>query len=578
MDFKKKIYQVFVSSTYRDLQLERNAAMSAIVDMGNVPIGMEHFPAGNEEQFEYIKKLIDSVDYYILIIAGCYGTICPRTGISYTEMEFDYAIKKQIPVAVLVRKDIENLKPTQKETDDIDKQRAIKAFREKVTRDRVCDFWDTQDQLKYVLRKALDNLIETKPRIGFTRDVIVDTTEINNLRTENNDLKRRLKQLHDSMPKIASGEDKYVFEYTDFIAGGETIRESFTWNEIFKAIAPYIVKPMSPSIIGDAISDTLLDGKRISDSQERDVLNQFIALDLISVTNYFIDGEGPDVSCTLSDHGRRIYASFTVKTKPTKTDRPLWEVLMNYRDLSKEEFKSAYDGCIEQLKSGQIEDAALLAIIVSTYAELHDNGIPLSDDNQKLLRSSIYSILYNTGNQDRLHGVYLRYSRSLSMNGFSKVKTPTVVEYCDYFYSTYNTLKQRFKNQMTLILENLTDENVVELRYLLSESPDNGKTYSSMAILKDVDLASVLSGIKRIKEKSRNDFACFIEVRYDLAVQVQLVEEQFKNEEGSLKWLYENLNNYAKSLDVFDQFSYKRLLSALCKSIQRINGDLKRLV
>lgn len=60
-----KIYQIFVSSTYEDLKMERQEVMAAVVSTGNVPIGMEYFPAGNAAPFDYIKKQIDGADYYI---------------------------------------------------------------------------------------------------------------------------------------------------------------------------------------------------------------------------------------------------------------------------------------------------------------------------------------------------------------------------------------------------------------------------------------------------------------------------------------------------------------------------------
>ena len=36
---------------------------------------MEWFPGIDEEQFKYIKQVIDDSDYYVLILGGLYGTI-----------------------------------------------------------------------------------------------------------------------------------------------------------------------------------------------------------------------------------------------------------------------------------------------------------------------------------------------------------------------------------------------------------------------------------------------------------------------------------------------------------------------
>ena len=68
-------YQVFISSTYEDLKTERQAAISCLLDLNCIPVGMEQFPASSLSQWEYIKKMIDMSDYYLLIVAGKYGSI-----------------------------------------------------------------------------------------------------------------------------------------------------------------------------------------------------------------------------------------------------------------------------------------------------------------------------------------------------------------------------------------------------------------------------------------------------------------------------------------------------------------------
>ena len=73
----EKRYQIFISSTYSDLLEERRAVMDAILDLKCFPSGMEMFPAVDMEQFEYIKQIIDESDYYVLLLAGRYGSTAP---------------------------------------------------------------------------------------------------------------------------------------------------------------------------------------------------------------------------------------------------------------------------------------------------------------------------------------------------------------------------------------------------------------------------------------------------------------------------------------------------------------------
>jgi hypothetical protein len=64
-----KRYQVFVSSTFVDLQNERQKVIHALLEQDCFPSGMELFPAANDDQWTLIKKVINECDYYLVIIA-----------------------------------------------------------------------------------------------------------------------------------------------------------------------------------------------------------------------------------------------------------------------------------------------------------------------------------------------------------------------------------------------------------------------------------------------------------------------------------------------------------------------------
>ncbi len=132
----EKKYQVFISSTYSDLIEERKGLFDAILTTDCIPSGMESFVATDDEQFEVIKKVIDLCDYYILLIGGRYGTINDKTGKSYTEMEYDYAISKKIPVLVFARNNIDSLPNDKKENDEQKKTKLI-IFKDRAMKNRL---------------------------------------------------------------------------------------------------------------------------------------------------------------------------------------------------------------------------------------------------------------------------------------------------------------------------------------------------------------------------------------------------------------------------------------------------------
>ena len=95
-------YQIFISSTYKDLIPEREQVMKSILRLGHIPIGMEQFNAANETQWEMIKRRIEESDYYLVIVAHRYGSVEEESGLSYTEKEYDYAVAQGVPAMAFV--------------------------------------------------------------------------------------------------------------------------------------------------------------------------------------------------------------------------------------------------------------------------------------------------------------------------------------------------------------------------------------------------------------------------------------------------------------------------------------------
>ena len=81
-------HQVCVSSTDVDLIEERSEVMQARLALECVPTGMELFPAANDTQWDWIKRVIGGSDYYLVIAGGRYGSVSKDSGLSFTEMEY----------------------------------------------------------------------------------------------------------------------------------------------------------------------------------------------------------------------------------------------------------------------------------------------------------------------------------------------------------------------------------------------------------------------------------------------------------------------------------------------------------
>ncbi|MEH6675352.1 MAG: DUF4062 domain-containing protein [Sulfitobacter sp.] len=171
-----KRYQVFISSTYEDLKDERKAVEETVLRAGDIPVGMEAFPAADEEQFEFIKSVIDNCDYYVLIIAGRYGSLA-ADGKSYTEKEYDYAVSVGVPVLFLLRSDLTKLSVDKSEALP-ESQEKLRLFIVEASTNRIRKNWSTVDGLKLAVREALDHAKVTKVRPGWVRGNLLANSEV----------------------------------------------------------------------------------------------------------------------------------------------------------------------------------------------------------------------------------------------------------------------------------------------------------------------------------------------------------------------------------------------------------------
>ena len=129
---------------------ERKEITQAILKCGCIPAGMELWPASNLSQWEVIKSVIDDSDYYLLIIAGRYGSEGrdeQGNKVSYTEMEYDYAVKIGKPVIALIHKYPEQLPGNKIELKE-EKRDKLDYFKRKVMKGRMVTFWTSIEDLK----------------------------------------------------------------------------------------------------------------------------------------------------------------------------------------------------------------------------------------------------------------------------------------------------------------------------------------------------------------------------------------------------------------------------------------------
>jgi hypothetical protein len=261
-----KRYQVFVSSTYADLKEERAKVIQTIMELDCIPAGMEIFPAIDEEQFNFIKKVIDDCDYYLLIIGGRYGTVS-EDGLSYTEKEYDYAIEKGIKVLAFIHSNPEEIPLGKSEKDKLVREK-LEKFKTKVLANRLVKFWRTAEELPGLVALSLSKTIKTYPAIGWIRANTVINPEVlqelNEQRKLNEDLREKLERIlnteqkSEELKNLAGLDDEFTVVGTHTnSSSGPSWEQKIKWGELFSVISPYLIEHPADDVVYRKISDDI---------------------------------------------------------------------------------------------------------------------------------------------------------------------------------------------------------------------------------------------------------------------------------------------------------------------------------
>ena len=330
----EKRYQVFISSTYADLEEERLEVMQALLELDAIPAGMELFPAANEDQWSLIKKVIDDSDYYVVIVAGRYGSIGPE-GISYTEMEYRYALDIGKPIIGFIHKAPDLLPAKRCESTDEGKKK-LQEFVELV-KGKPCQMWESPSDLGGKVSRSLVKLIKSNPAIGWIRgntaassDLLV---EINELRKKNELLENKVKALEiqnsPNISDIVSLDAEISFRYLEIMHDTPRIngRECFqdatvTLKDVFKLISPSLIQTITTYTLKQNLNSQLRDhwvrtrilhdqygrkfSMKIDNIDFETLLVHFKALNLIAVQELTLHNGGTNVFCKLTKLGEKM--------------------------------------------------------------------------------------------------------------------------------------------------------------------------------------------------------------------------------------------------------------------------------
>ncbi len=349
-----KRYQVFVSSTFKDLGNERLEVIKALLELDCIPCGMEYFPAASEDAWTYISGLIDQSDYYVVIVAGKYGSQT-ETGISFTQREYEYAVERGVPTIAFIHASPGEL-PAKSVELDIGLREKLDQFIA-LLRENLCKEWHNQHELGAVVSRSLTQLIKHKPRTGWipASEAANPSTadEVLLLTKKVRELEAKVREYEGDSPisgeNLADGEDLYAAHATFLICYDEEVQGNrwprrerrirsrhtsnvnLSWNTIFRAIASKIAPTSSESGIRNALNALVAESLQVPEglvkkgdlvsgitlcAESYDAIKvQLMALHLVTVSKERDEGRAHSVMLwRLTELGRRrLFESLAIR-------------------------------------------------------------------------------------------------------------------------------------------------------------------------------------------------------------------------------------------------------------------------
>lgn len=232
-------YQIFISTSGRDMPPERMVLSQTLVGMGFFAWGLEH---RTPLTTTLARRQIDECDYVILLLGSQYGEQS-ISGVSYLSLEYEYALSQKKPIIVFMHEQPENREIDLQEIHPQLKDKFL-AFRKKLLHEAEHIFYfKTPRELELVIRLNIPLMVEQHMGQGW-----VPAYQAHQLEDEIKLLKSKILQLEQRLtePSIQLNEvapqDVFAFEYQIQAFQDGNFKElkrqrQMTWSQLLSVLA-----------------------------------------------------------------------------------------------------------------------------------------------------------------------------------------------------------------------------------------------------------------------------------------------------------------------------------------------------
>lgn len=210
-----------------------------------------------------------------------------------------------------------------------------------------------------------------------------------------------------------------------------------------------------------------------------------------------------------------------IKNQLHKPIRKPWEILLHdMTELSNEEFNNIYEQVIDAFSNHEFLSAN--EIIPATYAivEAELYGIRSApQDFCKVIDSTVSALFDKMKNEADFYNLYGTYKVAIQYYSLDSKKSNLWNHFKECFNNNFESRIDSFRNEFTLLLETLTDDDIDKIKNLeFSPAPGVNKTeYHRYSIFKNADQDKVVESIMKLSNKSLHIYWEWLLLRYEVS-------------------------------------------------------------
>lgn len=159
---------IFISSTFEDLQPYRKAVWELLEKFEVHVNGMERFGARTETSIDTCLQAVERSDIYLGIIAHRFGSIHTEYGKSYTQLEYEKAVEHGQEILIYLIDEEASIKP--KYVDFGEPHEKLENFKKLLKEKHTVDFFCSPEDLVQKLKNRFGEFLTTKENEDFFDD------------------------------------------------------------------------------------------------------------------------------------------------------------------------------------------------------------------------------------------------------------------------------------------------------------------------------------------------------------------------------------------------------------------------